>query len=126
MQAVGKPGRRFAPKATRFPQLRVLYEIRKINIRILIILSIVSYLVSFAAIATAGAAFSRTIDQLLLVVSYLPFFVILIWASLIGLNYFNHVIPVKNSLIAFGVNSVVFIGWVTVMLVHFSIFRPHV
>ena len=106
--------------------LLALCEIRKMSIRILIILSIVSYVVSFAAIASTGSEFSLSINQLLLSISYLPFFVVLIWASLIGLNYSKRFIPVKDSLIAFGVHSVVFIGWIAVMLVHFSIFRPHV
>jgi len=97
------------------------------NIIAFIVVSTIAYLISFIAISLAGSSVGQNYNQLLLVVSYLPFIVLLAWASLIGVSYFrNKTIPLKEAIIAFGIHGVIFLGWATVMLIHFSIFKSHV
>ncbi|MBB3166891.1 hypothetical protein [Simiduia aestuariiviva] len=97
------------------------------SIRKFIALSGLSYLVSFIAIVQTGPELSLRLNQLFLAISYLPFLVVLAWAVFLGMAYFASNLPSpKQALIAFGINAVVFVGWLSVLLVHFSIFRPHV
>ncbi|MCA0894965.1 hypothetical protein [Microbulbifer agarilyticus] len=59
--------------------------------------------------------------------AYLPFIVIASWAGFLAYRHFSDAtFEVKGSLIAFGVNSIIFLGWLGVLLVQFSVFAPHV
>lgn len=92
----------------------------------MMILSLLTYIASFIAIAMTGIDQSEELNQTLLVISYAPFLVTLAWAFSLGWSYFGgNVLPARAVLLAFSMHALVFIGWLVIMLVHFSIFRPH-
>ena len=96
-------------------------------LRTLVILAIITY-------ASSAVGFTRLISiapegniNLLLAITYSPFLVTFMWAICIAFTFFiKQASPIKPLLIGFGVNSVVFLGWLGVLLAQFSVFVPHV
>lgn len=96
------------------------------KIRTVIILSVFANALSSIAIVLTGSEVNNVLGQVLLAVSYHPFIVVLCWSTLIGLSYFSFSsLSMREALVAFGVHTVAFAGWVVVMLVHFLVFRSH-
>lgn len=94
--------------------------------RIFIVASAFAYVASSVSIFFLGTEFYWERTRLILMIAYLPFLVTASWAGYLAYRHLARTFfEVKENLIIFGVNSVVFLGWLGVLLVQFSVFAPH-
>lgn len=95
-------------------------------LRALIAISVIGYISSLIGLFLVESLSTVLYLQLYLTLVYMPFFIVFGWALYLASFLFIAPIPnIKINLIAFGINSIVFIGWLGVIMVHFSIFMPH-
>ena len=94
--------------------------------RLFIVALVFSYFASAICLLLLGTETYWENSRIVLMIAYLPFWSTVSWGGYLAYHHLVRRAPeIRENLVAFGVNSVIFLGWVGVLLVQFSVFAPH-